>query len=320
VTPGRGLATAAALVCAAAVAGCGLGPGPSSEGTATLTVTRDYGSKTLVDEAENDPPSSETVIRFLDREAEITTRYGGRFVQSIDGLAGAESGGRPHDWFFYVNGIESAVGSAEVHVHGGDRIWWDYRDWTDAMRVPAVVGSWPEPFAQASAEGDHRPVRVECLAGGSACETAANRLADAGVEAAVERGKGGGPRSTAALRLLVGRWSDVRDDREVDELRGGPATTGVFATFKGPTDGAYHLIALDPTATPVRDLGPGAGLVAALRSGEGMPTWIVTGSGTSAVRRAASSLDAVALRDRYAVAAPVQAPPVALPLQPGEAG
>jgi hypothetical protein len=319
VTPGRGLATAAALVGAAAIAGCGLGPGPSSEGTATLTVTRDYGSKTLVDEAEDDPPSSETVIRFLDREAEITTRYGGGFVQSIDGLAGTNSDGRRYDWFFYVNGIESAVGSAEVHVHGGDRIWWDYRDWTDAMRVPAVVGSWPEPFAQASAEGDHRPVRVECLAGGSACETAANRLADAGVEPSVERGEGGG-RSTAALRLLVGRWSDVRDDREVDELRGGPAATGVFATFKGPADGAYHLIALDPTATPVRDLGPGAGLVAALQSGDEVPTWIVTGSRRSAVRRAARSLDAVALRHRYAVAAPFQAPPVALPLQPGEAG
>jgi hypothetical protein len=320
VTTSPGAAAAGALVCALAAVGCGLGPGPSSEGMATLTVTRDYGSRALVEAAENDPPSSETVIRFLDREAEITTRYGGGFVQSIDGLAGTESGGRRYDWFFYVNGIESAVGSAEVHVHGGDRIWWDYRDWTDAMRVPAVVGSWPEPFAQASAEGDHRPVRVECLAGGSACETAANRLADAGVEASVERGEGDGPRSTAALRLLVGRWSDVRDDREVDELRGGPATTGVFATFKGPTDGAYHLIALDPTATPVRDLGPDAGLVAALQSGEEVPTWIVTGSGRSAVRRAASSLDAVALRDRYAVAAPVRAPPVALPLKPGEAG
>jgi len=320
VTPGRGLATAAALLGAAVVAGCGLGPGPSSKGTATLTVTRDYGSKTLVDEAENDPPSSETVIRFLDREAEITTRYGGRFVQSIDGLAGTESGGRRYDWFFYVNGIESAVGSADVHVHGGDRIWWDYRDWTDAMRVPAVVGSWPEPFAQASAGGDRQPVRVECLAGGSACETAANHLADAGVEASVERGEGGRTRGTGALRLLVGRWSEVRDDRTVDELRGGPAANGVFATFKGPVGGAYHLIALDSTATPVRDLGPNAGLVAALQSGDQASAWIVTGSRGSAVRRAASSLNAAALRHRYAVAAPVRAPPLALPLRGEEAG
>jgi hypothetical protein len=273
-----------------------------------------------VDAAENDPPSSETVIRFLDREAEITTRYGGGFVQSIEGLAGTETGGRRYDWFFYVNGIESAIGSAEVHVHGGDRIWWDYRDWTDAMRVPAVVGSWPEPFVQASSEGDRQPVRVECLAGGSACETAANRLADVGVEATVERGERERRRSTGGPRILVGPWREVRDDRTVDALRGGPAANGVFATFKGPIDGAYHLIALDPTATPVRDLGPNAGLVAALQGADQAPAWIVTGSGRSALRRAADSLDATALRDRYAVGAPVRAPLVALPLQQGEAG
>jgi hypothetical protein len=304
-----------ALVCAAAAAGCGFGPGPSSEGTATLTVTRDYGSSTLVDEAEEDPPSSETVIRFLDREAEIATRYGGGFVQSIEGLAGTESEGRRYDWFFYVNGIESSVGSAEVHVRGGDRVWWDYRDWTDAMRVPAVVGCWPEPFARASAGDGGPPVRVECLGGGGACETALDRLAEAGVKAGIERRAGGPAASTEAPRVLVGPWHRVRDDSAVDELRGGPAENGVFAAFKGPIDGAYHLIALDPTATPARDLGAGTGLVAALHGGDEAPTWIVTGSGGSAVRRAVRSLDAAALRNRYAVAAPPRAAPVGLPLQ-----
>jgi hypothetical protein len=284
----------------------------------TLTVTRDYGARALVKAAEDDPPSSETVLRFLDREAEITTRYGGGFVQSIEGLAGTESDGRRHDWFFYVNGIESGVGSADVHVRGGDRIWWDYRDWTDAMRVPAVVGSWPEPFARASAEGASDPVRVECLAGGGACPLAAERLAQAGVEAGVQRGDDA--RFGGAPRLLVGPWSEVRDDRAVDALRGGPAANGVFATFRRPADGGYRLVALDQTATPVADLGPGAGLVAALRSGGEEPTWIVTGGGPPAVRRAAGSLDAAALRDRYAVAAPVGAPPVGLPLQHSEAG
>jgi hypothetical protein len=183
-----------------------------------------------------------------------------------------------------------------------------------------VVGSWPEPFAQASAEGERQPVRVECLAGGSACMTAAANLADAGVEARVERGEEGRQRDSEAPRLLVGPWREVRDDRAVDGLRGGPAGNGVFATFKGPTEGAYHLIALNPAATPARDLGPAAGLVAALRSGDQAPTWIVTGSGSAAVRRAASSLDTSALRDRYAIAAPPRAPPMALPLQPGGSG
>src|SRR4051794_31861536 len=118
-TPGVAcLAAATALACAAAVAGCGLGPGASSSGTATLTVTRDFGSQTLLEASDENPPSSETVIRLLDDDADIATRYGGGFVQSIDGLAGTGSS----DWFFYVNGTESPVGAADVHVEGGDRI------------------------------------------------------------------------------------------------------------------------------------------------------------------------------------------------------
>ena len=152
--------------------GCGLGPGPASVGTATLTVTREYGTTSLDAASEDDPSESETVLRFLDRNADITTRYGGGFVQSIDGLAGSASGDRRSDWFFYVNGIESPVGATGVRVHGGDRIWWDYRDWTDAMRVPAVVGSFPQPFLAAD-----RQTQVDCSGARSPCATVAAALA-----------------------------------------------------------------------------------------------------------------------------------------------
>jgi hypothetical protein len=285
------LAAAATLACAAAVAGCGLGAGPSSPGTATLTVTRDYGSRTMLQATDEDPPSSETVIRFLDGEADVTTRYGGGFIQSIDGLAGTGSS----DWFFYVNGVESPVGAADVHVKGGDRIWWDYRDWRAAMSVPAVVGSWPEPFAQASSD-DPKPVAIRCLDDRAACEIAKDRLAGVGAETRVTDRRPGG----TSPRVLVGTWAKVRDDPAVDDLRGTPAGTGVFATYKGPTPTGWHLIGLDPTGAPVRDLGTGAALVAAVGR---PPTWIVTGARPTAVVRAAKLLNAGALRNRYAVAA-----------------
>ena len=300
-----GVVTAAALACAVAVTACGFGAGPSSGGTATLTVTRDYGSRTLVEATDSDPPASETVIRFLDGEADIATRYGGGFVQSINGLAGTGDS----DWFFYVNGVESPVGSADVQVKGGERIWWDYRNWTAAMSVPAVVGSWPEPFAQASA--DHpKPVPVECLGVRPACEATADRVAAGGVRAPIVA-EGKGPEGSP--RVLVGRWPRVSADPTVNDLRGSPQSTGVFATFKGPIHGGWHLIALDQTGHPTRDLGPGAGLVAALRGSGDAPTWIVTGSGGSAVRRAADALDAGSLRDRYAIAA-TRGGPVPLPI------
>jgi len=304
-----GLVTAMAVACAVAMAACGFGAGPSSGGTATLTVTRDYGTRALVEATESDPPASETVIRLLDSEADVTTRYGGGFVQSIDGLAGTGSS----DWFFYVNGVESPIGSADVQVRGGDRIWWDYRNWSAAMSVPAVVGSWPEPFAQASADRP-RPVRVDCLGVRPACELASRRLAAVGVRAPISSGDRGG--STSGPQIVVGPWARVRGVPGVDGLGGGPAGDGVFATFKGPTSGAWHLIGLDEGAHPARDFGPGGGLVAALRGTGDEPTWIVTGSGGSAVRRAAEALDSASLRDRYAIAV-TPAGPVSLPIVAG---
>jgi Domain of unknown function (DUF4430) len=292
-------ATAAALVCAAAVGGCGFGPGPSSEGTATLTVTRDYGSRTLVDEAEDDPPSSETVLRFLDREAEITTRYGGGFVQSIEGLSGTVDGGRSFDWFFYVNGIESPIGATDANVRGGDRIWWDYRDWTTATRVPAVVGSFPEPFAQQSVDGERTQVVVECAASGPACGEVTDQLDAAGVKASVQHHL---TEAGAAdeMRVLVGPWAQLRSDHAAAQLEDGPSASGVFAEPEKP-GGGWTIAALTDDGAVASRLRH-AGLVAAVRDGEDPATWLVTGTDPRVVRDAASLLDEEDLGDRYAVA------------------
>jgi hypothetical protein len=305
------VATAAAALCAAmVVGGCGIGPGPASPGEATLTVTRDYGAERLSESTESDPKESETVIRFLDRETDLETRYGGGFVQSIDGLAGSSSGGRSFDWFFYVNGIESPIGAAEVDVRGGDRIWWDYRDWTDSMRVPAVVGSWPEPFLQRSASEDERlPVRIECRAEASSCKTVRDRLADEGVDsAAVKPGEGGGK----AMRIVVGPWRRIDSSPDVSVIDEGPETSGVFAGFD---DRGGQLAELAPSGEKEGQLGRGGGLVAALHEGEDPPVWVVTGTDDAGVAAAAAALDPGDLRDHYAVA--VRGGEVtALPLEP----
>ena len=73
------------------LAGCGFGAGDET-GDVTLTVTRDYGTAVLHEGA--DEPQKEavkegdTVMRVLQRGYDVKTRYGGGFVQEIDGLAG----------------------------------------------------------------------------------------------------------------------------------------------------------------------------------------------------------------------------------------
>ncbi|HEX6586633.1 MAG TPA: DUF4430 domain-containing protein [Solirubrobacterales bacterium] len=284
----RCLAAAAALG-AAAVAGCGLGPG-SDDGEVALTVTRDYGSE-VIERTTESINESDTVLRLLDRNADVETRYGGGFVQSIDGIAGGESDGRRTDWFFYVNGIESSVGSAEYDPSDGDRIWWDHHDWTSAMRVPAVVGSWPEPFVH-GLEGEQRKVHVGCRTVVKVCETVEERLRGAGAEPSEVS-------SEEAIRVEVGTWGEIRTDAHVRPLAGPPSESGVFATF---TDERRPLLTLlDDRGEPAGSLGRGAGLIAALRPGDGPPTWVVTGTDQSGVE-AAVELVGDDLRDRFAVA------------------
>jgi Domain of unknown function (DUF4430) len=288
----RCAAAAIALVLALAAAGCGLGPGEELEGV-ELTVTRDYGAERLLGQAVGDAAESDTVMRVLERSTEIETRYGGGFVHSIDGLEATRDDGRYWDWLYYVNGVEAGVGAAAYELRGGEAIWWDYRDWTSAQRVPAVVGSWPHPFVDGY-EGRRRPVAIECLAGGLACAEARARLERAGAVVAAGDREG-------ATRVLVGPWGRVRRDPAAAQIEEGLQASGVFAELARIGNG-FELRGLDEAAEPARDFGPRAGLVAATRRHESPPVWVVTGTSAAGVRAAAELLDEDGLRDHYAVA------------------
>jgi hypothetical protein len=294
---------AAAALCAAAATGCGLGPG-ADRGEVELTVSRDYGAK-LLDRESDSIRESDTVLRLLDRDAEVSTRYGGGFVQSIDGLEGGESAGRRSDWFFYVNGIESPVGAAEYRPDNGDRIWWDYRDWTSAMRVPSVVGSWPEPFLHGF-RGERYGAEVRCLGEPSACRTVTDRLTAAGADvrevppvAAASAATGGDESGGAEVTVLVGSWDHIRSEPDAGLLSGPPSGSGVFADFRGTKRPLLEL--LNQRSELAGSIGRGGGLVAALRPDDGPPTWVVTGTDRTGVAGAAE-LVGPGLRDHYAVA------------------
>ena len=284
----RSTVVVSALLCAAlATAGCGLGPG-ADVGDVELTVTREYGAVPVLDTsvAANE---SDTVMRVLEGEADVETRYGGGFVHSIDGVAEGSRGGDPYDWFFYVDGVEAPIGAAETEVEGGERIWWDYRDWSATNHVPAVVGSWPAPFSD-GVEGQRYPVAVECEGGGAACGEAREALEREGVTVAA-----GEPEK--ALRILVGPWARVREDPAAKTIESGPAESGVFADFE-----SGELVALDESGDAARNLGHDAGLVAATSRYGGLPVWVATGETAAAVEAAVGALDADHLRDHYAVA------------------
>ena len=138
------------VLLAALAAGCGSAAGAG--GQATLWITRDRGA--VVVEAAH-VPAGESAAQALERVAKVQTRYGGRYVHAVDGVA--EHGQR--SWFYYVNGYLADRSAADYRLRPGDDEWWDYRSWHDPAQDPVVVGAFPEPFLHGY-DGKRRPAVV----------------------------------------------------------------------------------------------------------------------------------------------------------------
>ena len=150
----RALAALAVLVLLVGCGGTAVGSGAEEEGTATLWVTRDRGAAVLLDVKVD---AGQTLMRALAAKADVKTRYGGRYVQAIDGLAGSLADQR--DWFWFVNGYEGDRSASSYRLRDGDVAWLDYRAWEREGEARVVVGAFPEPFLHGF-DGKTRPAAV----------------------------------------------------------------------------------------------------------------------------------------------------------------
>jgi hypothetical protein len=286
--------TAAAVALAIAAAGCGLGAGRGTGGV-TLTVTDGFGSHQLAVVSAAHVPGSETVMRMLERHFNVSTRYGGGFVESIDGHSG---NGSEHDWFYYVNGVQAPQGAATTAVHRNDRVWFDLHDWSATESIPAVVGSFPEPFSNGFG-GKRYPVTLECASNVSvACKRVTAALSAAGVPVADQLlGTGSGPDT---LGVVVGTWSELAPEVAAELIAHGPGASGVYAKFSNNAGTSLEL--LNPAGKVAKTLGAGAGLIAATADSSSVPTWLITGTDVAGVSAASDALNARSLHDRFALA------------------
>ena len=294
---------------ATVAAGCGLGAGDSQDGGASVTVTRDFGARELGTGSVDPIPGGETVMRMLQRGFDVETRYGGGFVQEINGIAGGRANGRPVDWFYYVNGILADDGAAAHKVAAGDRVWWDHHDWSASPDVRAVVGAFPEPF-ESGVDGKRLPVRVDCADDAAkVCDEVADRLADQGIKSGRSAVAGFG--GEGVLRIKVGPWAELRRDAAVRRIEEGPRVSGVYAK---PAPDGRSIALLDPEGKTVRTLGPGGGMIAATRLTGEAPAWVITGTDVAGVAAAAAQLQEDTLADHFAIAVE-DGRPVGLPIQ-----
>jgi hypothetical protein len=201
-----------ALLLAAACLLAGCGEEAAGEGTARLWVTRERGSEVVLTTT---VPAGISAMEALRRKAEIETRHGGRFVQSIEGIEGDIS--KQQDWFWFVNGYEGDRSAAEYRLHDGDVLWWDHRSWEQQMRQPVVVGAFPEPFLHGWG-GKRRPAIV--VYHDERLEKTARRLARMVDGSAA----GGHPRHPAGANVIT----LVHGDRFIARLTGSPGDRVVF--------------------------------------------------------------------------------------------
>ena len=203
-----------------------------------------------------------------------------------------------HKESLFVNGIVAGEDAAELAVHGGDRVWLDQHNTNVTDVIPAVIGSFPEPFIH-GIDGKRLPVRVECDDPRSGpCAAVAEKLVALGVVA----GRSIISRSAAddSLRILVGPWERLRGrDLEADSIDRGPQSSGVYARFDAS---GTKLAVLDPGGGVAKTLGAGTGFIAATSAPERRPVWFVSGTDAAGVAAAARAFDESVLADRFALA------------------
>jgi hypothetical protein len=281
------------LFIVAAVAGCGKADVPTG-GPVTVTVSQDFGAERLAPAQRETAEKSETVLGLLQRTS-LEVKATGSSVEEILGVSGGLQDGKPVSWFYYVNGIAAEQGSAaERKLYAGDRVWWDHHG---KVRVPAVVGAFPEPF-KSGFDGKKLPIRLVCMGTEDrSCDEVETRLKMAGIGGIARSNLESSPGEV--VRILVGKWSDVRKDIAARTLEAGPSASGVFAK-PAPTGSSIEL--LDPDGDVGKTLGPGSGLVAATRYRDEQPTWIITGTDDVGVAAAAAALSEDRLANRFALA------------------
>jgi hypothetical protein len=295
----RVLAAATALALALGCGGCGVGLGAHAR-TVRLRVTLDFGADTLASLSLAKVPAGETALSLLRRLYPSVSTTPEPLGSTSSGIisVGGHRAAAPERWTLFVDGVHATSSAASLRIHPGDQVWFDLHDQSAATTIPAIVGSFPEPFTSGIG-GRRYPTTLECGAQFKGpCATLTRALLRDGVVASPGNpGYGSGPDT---LSINVGTWHELYGEVAAQLIRYGPGASGVYALVLG---GGARLGLEDAAGRVVRTLGAGAGLVAATANAQDpAPTWIVTGTDAAGVRAALRALNPRALSGHFAVA------------------
>ena len=225
-------------------------------------------------------------MRFLQREVHGAARAtAAASCRRSTACPAAREGGRPVDWFYYVNGIEAdqrrrgdasctpATGCGGTTTTGAPRSGVPGR----RRLVPRAVRVGRRGQAPAG------PDRLRRRRGRRVRRGPSRGSAAVGVKIAASRrsAPAAGRRCCASSS---GRGRALRADRRRPAHRAGPRRRAACSPPSRATGAA--LTVLDDRGARRRPLGAGGGLVAATRLREQQPTWVVTGTDAAGLGRA----------------------------------
>lgn len=235
----------------------------------------------------------EVGMEVLFRNLDIQTAYGGGFVNAINGLesqftffSGSER--KKLDWFYWVNGILAPIGVAEYRPQPGDTIWWDYHDWSMTMFIPAVVGSYPQPFKSGFAGKNPGTVIMYTPEFVKKATDLRNSLQEQGVKQIDIA-----PYDSKVIEkpekyyILLGPWSDLAENSKLlQDINKKNKLVGVYVQFNEDKIQGLNF----KGKTIVQKENGGAIYASAGGIGSTKPVWLVTGLDEKGVNLAVDTL------------------------------
>lgn len=115
------------VACLVAIPLSGCQSTPSGQIEVRVIVSQDFNSTLILNELVTLGDGS-TAMDALQQVAPVEMKYGGRFVQAINGVR-SQYPGTNKDWFYDVNEVSPNVGAAAYILHDGDVVYWDFHEW-----------------------------------------------------------------------------------------------------------------------------------------------------------------------------------------------
>lgn len=228
---------------------------------------------------------SNTLLSQMRGLIEFSTGLGGSFVTQISG--------EPRDadsdsyWFLYRNGILSQTGAGDLVPRARDRIWWSYHSWNSSRFIPAVIGSWPEPFVSGirSDSASYGIVTSSSFIGFSR-DLSQMLVREGASKPTLQEISSLDEVPEHGISLWIGLWPDLKNINHLAALYSNGDKTGCFVQLD--KEGSVGL--LNYNGQLVKEIVD-AGLIISLSSNMGQRIdWVISGTSEDALLRAANLL------------------------------